>query len=107
MYKENLIVTLKELFPDIRFNIRPCINEEIKIIFDSASEDFSQYEYSEHLYFVLRSLEDDLRKAKIKLSKIIKLHKNGELGIEEVQDHQFNVHELELEIKEILFKLDL
>jgi hypothetical protein len=62
-------------------------------------------EKSEELYFLLRYLEKELGKAKKKLSRAIKLHKKGEVTIEEVQDHEFNVFELQNQIEDIRGRL--
>ena len=106
MAQGNIISTLKRIFPDIHFNIRTRINEDIKFSFESSSADYPSMEPEEHLYFVLRALEDDLRRAKKKLAKAIKLHKIGEITIEELQDHELFVYDLELEIDDINGRLN-
>ena len=106
MATKNVISTLKEIFPNISFNIRARINEDIKFAFENSTEGYPSMEPAEHLYFVLRSLENDLKRAKKNLSKAIKLHKSGEITIEELQDHEFYVWELELQIKDVSCRLN-
>jgi hypothetical protein len=106
MAKGNIVSTLKKLFPEINFNIRTRVNEDVKYAFDSSSAGYPTMEPYEHLYFVLRSLEKDLRRASKKLSTARKQYKLGDIGIEEVQDHEFYVYELELQIEDVSNRLD-
>jgi hypothetical protein len=102
MAKNKSIELLRNIFPEIQFSIRTKIREEIRHTFDSES---THMEKSEELYFLLRYLEKELGKAKKKLSRAIKLHKKGEVTIEEVQDHEFNVFELQNQIEDIRGRL--
>lgn len=106
MANENVILTLRKIFPDITFNIRTVINEDIKFIFDESTENHAFMEPAEHLYFILKTLEHDLRKAKKKLAKVLKFFKIGEATIEEVQDCEFYVYDIELEIQDISARLN-
>ena len=106
MAQGNVISTLKKLFPEINFNIRTRINEDLKYAFDSSSEGYPTMEPHEHLYYVLRALEKDLRRAMKKLATARKLYKLGDVRIEEVQDHEFYVYELELQIEDVSNRLD-
>jgi len=99
MAKSKAIELLRKVFPEIQFSVRTKIREEIRHSFDIESSAY--LEKTEELYFALRYLEKELSKAKRKLSKAIKLHKKGEVTIEEVQDHEFNVFELENQIEDI------
>lgn len=105
MVPEKILTTFKTIFPNITFNIKSRISEDIKFTFDNAKSGYPTMESKENLYYVLRSLENDLRKAKAKLSKAIQLHKLGEKTIEYVQDCEFFVYDLELEIQDITLRL--
>jgi len=106
MAKIDVKAIFKRIFPNIRFIIRPIINEDFDDSLSSSSQEYPDMEPAEYLYFVLRALEHDLQKAKRKLSIAIKLHKLGELSIEEVQDHEMNVYDLEQEIQDVTSRIN-
>jgi hypothetical protein len=102
MARSKAIKLLVNIFPESQFSIRTRIREEVKLLFNPET---THMEKSEELYFLLRYLEKELGKAKKKLSRTIRLHKKGEATIEEVQDHEFNVFEIQTQIEDIRSQL--
>lgn len=104
MSSNKKIKLFKSLFVDFEFNVKRKASDEIEELFQGTPDTY--LEKSEELYFLLRYLEKELGKAKRKLAKAIRQHKKGEASIEEVQDHEFNVFEIESQIEEIKTKLN-
>lgn len=103
MAKNKALEVFREYFPNITFSIRAKVAEEIVKIFEEGDQ--VGLEPSEELFFVLKYLEGELRLAKKKLTQTIKKYKRGECAIEEVQDHEFNVFEIEQDIEDIKEKI--
>jgi hypothetical protein len=107
MESDRVLEIFKKIFPNIKFSIKSVISDEIKSMFDENIESiqYPNLNVLENLNYLLIYLESELKYAKKKLSKVKKLYKNGEASIYEVQDHEFNVFELEEEIEYIKIKL--
>jgi hypothetical protein len=106
MAKVNVLSTLKKIFPNIHFNIRTQFKDCSDYTYNDEENYYCTMEPSENLYFVLRSLETELRKANKKLSLAIRHHKLGNIPIEELQDHEFNVHEIKTQIEDVTLRLN-
>jgi hypothetical protein len=107
MESHKALKIFRNIFPNIKFSVKSVISDEIKTIFEENSEGISYPNLNvlENLNYLLAYLESELRYAKKKLSNIRRLYKNGEASIYEVQDHEFNVFEIEEEIEDIKLKL--
>ena len=108
MVATDVLDTLKQVFPNVHFNVKAKINDDIKHIFDSSNE-FSDHlmEPDDELFFVLKGLESDLREALRNLKKIKHSHKNGHCSIEKVHTQQYLIIDLEAEIHELTEYLGL
>lgn len=106
MESHKALKIFKNIFPNIKFSVKTVISEDIKSIFEENEENYyPNLNVFENLEYLLIYLEAELKHAKKKLSKARRLYKNGETTIYDVQDHEFNVFEIEEEIEDIKLKL--
>ena len=101
MMSSKILKIFKFSFPEINFKTRSKISEEVREMFNSSSS----IQEREELFFALKALEKELKIAKKKLSKAIKLYKEAEITRDELSDYEYAVYELETQIDEIVYRL--
>lgn len=94
---------LRENFPHIKFNLRHSVKETSKTEIITIEQ--TQLNSLTNLSYLLSYLKSELLVAKRKLAETKNRYEKGLCTIFEVQDHEYNVFELENEIEDIKDKL--